>query len=255
MERKHKLIELKDSVYVEELMECVDSWLLEPNNMALLSPEDDHPQFAWAPSRSKDPSVFNDTLGTPFYQSHTKAALVTKDFVSLDDDGKVMGYFHCTINHDQETNLTHAHGIRCYRFKGSHYQMGLAQREFYEWLNDNMDTVTVMFLSDGVFTNGEVTTALKKPTESLLRVFKRNKDLTGFAQPGLFRNLIRRYRGVFSPYVVNYPDMFGNDRLLHMVRWRGKPGVEKNIPPFTVEFERSLATKELLKKKRILDYC
>lgn len=254
------IVPLKNSPYVKEVMERVDEWMSIPEHKVLISRHDDKPQFCWAPSRSSDPKEFNEVLSTFFQYDYYPRDLYTKDFVVLDKDGSVMGYFHCTIDtlpppEGESDPVICAYGVRAYHFHGSHYRMGKAQRAFYEYLYEKCDVISIMFLADGHFTRGEID-GLGRRVENTKtkRIFDVKQVEGGFSQPSMFKNIAQRYGGVFNPYTLYYPDINGNDRFLHMVRWRGKRGHERGMPNFPVNIIRGEATIAKLKEHGIHEY-
>lgn len=249
------LIPLKDSDYVEETLEKIDEWKKVPANRQLLSPRDDKAMFPFADSRPSSPEEFNKILGSVFRYDGYDYDLTTRDFVTVDDKGEVIGYFHCIIA-ELAGGITSVTGLRTYRFGGTPYRYGKAQRAFYDWLNETFDVISMLFCANGDFTKGAVGIESNEVmSETLKRVFEKRERECGFAQPGAFNNLLKRYKGVFTPYVSYVPDLNGDDRFLHIMRWRGKPGVAKGLAPLRVDdLVRNEETLSKLKEHGITDY-
>lgn len=254
------LVPLKNSPYVGEVMELVDKWMSIPEHKALLSYHDDKPVFCWAPCRSKDPKEFNDKLSSFFNYDYHDRDVYTKDFVVLDNDGTVMGYFHCTIDTlppppGSDEPVVCAWGVRAYHFSGSYFRMGKAQRAFYEYLYEKCEVITICFLADGHFTRGEINTLGQRVENKVTkRIFDTKQAEDGFSQPSMFKNISQRYGGVFTPYVMNYPDINGEDRFLHQCRWRGRRGHERGMPNFDVNVIRDDVTLAKLKEHGLHEY-
>lgn len=219
-----RLIPLKNSQYVDELCECIDNWKLNPHNRQLLSTSDDKPMFAFADSRAEN---FNEVLGSVFRYDYYPHDLSTRDFVCLDTDGTVMGYFHCIIA-ELPGGVFSVSGLRTYRFKGTPLRYGKAQKEFYDWLYDTFDIVTMVVVANSDFAEGKVTIEGDKVSDEMQAIFKENVIRTGFAQPGGFK-MIQRYNGVVDRYIGFVTDLDGSIRFLHSFRWLGKRGIAKRL--------------------------
>lgn len=218
------LIPLKDSMYVDELLSKIDEWKQNPSNRQLLSHTDDYPCLAFSDNRAEN---FNDVLGEPFVYNDHPGELQTHDFVCVDTNNEVIGFFHCIV---QETSYgtTNVSGLRTYRFNNESfpYRFGKAHREFYEWLYATFHKITMLVVANSDFANGDITIMGKKRTsETLKRVHKQNLLETGFAQPGGLR-IMQRYDGEIHRYThVDY-DYDGKLRFFHLMTWLGQPGKE-----------------------------
>ena len=206
------------------MIACIDAWKQIPSNRQLLSTSDDKPIFAFADSRAKN---FNEVLGSTFRYDYYPHDLSTRDFVCLDTDGSVMGYFHCIIS-ELPGGITCVTGLRTYRFKGSPIRYGKAQKEFYDWLYQSFDSITMVVIANSDFAEGRVTIDGNEVSEDMQKIFQENVMKTGFAQPGGFK-MIQRYGGRVDRYIGYVTDLDGNIRFLHSFRWLGVRGIQKNL--------------------------
>lgn len=219
-----RLIPLKNSKYVDALCQKIDKWKQKPHNRQLLSPVDDKPMLAFSDNRAEN---FNEALGAVFRYDYYPHDLTSRDFVCVDANDEVVGYFHCLIA-ELPGGTNSVSGLRTYRFGGTPYLYGRAQAEFYQWLYESFDIVTMIAIANSDFADGKVTIKGEPVSEEMSAIFERNKELTGFAQPGGFK-LVQKYNGRFDPYVGFVHDMDGIIRFFHIFRWLGARGPSKGL--------------------------
>lgn len=216
-----QLIPLTEPKHIKQLIDAIDKWKELPSNRQLLSPSDDFPQLVFADSRPSDIQEVAELLGQPIRYDYYDRDCYPKDFVSLDDDGNVDGYFHYLLS-EHGNNMLYASGVRTYRFGSSPYRYGKAQKEFYDYLDSNHDLIGVLFVANADFTMGKADiNGNDVVSESKKRIAEKNELIYGFANPQYFRRLTEGYGAIFTPYVVAAEDLDGNVRFLHSLEWLG----------------------------------
>lgn len=249
----HKYLKrLKNSLSLESTLLSLDKWLKNPYNRELIGEADDIEVNIFSSKRPSSLEAINRILGKPFQSPNNDKWLSSVDFISVGNDEEVIGYFQATVRETSGGGV-HIAGYRTWRLGGTPYLFGKAQREFYEWMYDNFDTITAVFGADTSFTKGEVTIDGSANTDTHLRdVFKRNETSSLFAQPGAYRRLTSYPESRFFPYSGSGKDLNGDVRLYHTIQWVGGRGLKKgmtreNLP----QISRGEGTKKLLAELNI----
>lgn len=243
---------LKNSLFLESTMLSLDKWLENPYNRELIGEVDDIEVNIFSKNRPKSLETVNRILGKPYQCPYSKKWLTNIDFVSVDNEGNVIGYFQATVR-EVSGGVDHVAGYRTWRLGGTPYLFGKAQQEFYQWMYDGFDTITAVFGADTSFTKGDVTIRGESNTDTHLRdVFKRNEMSNLFAQPGAYRRLTSYPESRFFPYSGSGKDLNGDTRLYHTIQWVGGRGLKKgmtreNLP----QIARGDGTKKLLNELNI----
>lgn len=240
------------SPYLQETCDKIDQWRLVPSNRQLLSLSDDFPQLLFAPNRA---SNIADVLGEPFYYPNYEPAVRSLDFVVLDTDGNVGGFFTFleSVRNGFEMCAT---GIRTYRFDNcSPYRFGKAQREFYDFLTNTYDTINMIFIANTDFSLGKVGINSKAiENETLKSRMATRQAEHGFSQPQTFKHFGAHYGAVYRPYTHYGYDLDNNVRFFCCFEWQGTRAKTKGIKPAPCTVNRSQDMIDMLKKYNIKGY-
>ncbi|WP_217521917.1 hypothetical protein [Vibrio metschnikovii] len=235
---------------IDETCECIDKWFRSESAKQLMSNADDRPQLLHAPSRAEN---IKDIIGKPFYCYGAKAPFVSREFVVLNENGKVGGYL-TFLEQIIEGNEKFACAIRFYRFGGvTAHRFGKAQQELLDYLYDNFHRIQMGFASNGNFTTGKTTIemdAIRSETGKRIVEARKNKN-NGLANGQMLERLQRKYNAVYRPYVSYTFDLNGRVIFISFIEWLGKHGIAAKLPPRNPKFERSQDLIDLLALHRI----
>lgn len=246
------LIVLKDSPYVGETMKKMDGWKKQEFSKGTLTPEGNQPQFMIADCRPDDPEEFNKLLGKPFIYREGDREMTTDHFVGLSLDGEVNSYFHHNIE-ERANGTKGATCVHCYNLGATSFLFGKYQKEFYDYLTETFDYIEILIPADSPYSNGDVNGKGVEPSPELRAIMERRFKETGYHNPHLINRAIK-HNGTVTPYCIDLPDMDGNHRLHHIIRWLGKPGIEKGLPNHPVLIRRPDSLKAVLRKLGITEY-
>ncbi len=222
---------------IDETCERIDEWFTSESAKQLMSSADDQPQLIHAPSRAEN---IKDIIGTPFYCYGARNPFVSKEFVVLDENGKVGGYL-AYLEQVIEGNERFASAIRFYRFGNiSPYRFGKAQQELYNYLYEHFHRIQLGFASNGNFTIGKATIELaeikSKTGKRIIEARKENNG--GLANAQMLERLQRKYNAVYRPYSSYTFDLNGRVIFISFIDWLGKHGLQANLPPISPKVER-----------------